>query len=164
MSAVTGVVSPVEGGVGFAAPWWPPGVPRRQLMAPLMINSAAAAMPPRSLGSRRCIWILTHATPGPALRQSPAHTRWQVQLSSRNLRQSMCNFIHHRVIEREKSKQTLYSKHQNKVDARLSSSHSCVVYKINCKLVILALNLNGNAAELGCDFGYSVILCNSPIR
>ena len=109
MSAVTGVVSPVEGGVGFVAPWWPPGVPRRQLMAPLMINDTAAAMPPRSLRSRRCIWILTHATPGPALRQSLAHTRWQVQLSSPNLRQSMCNFIRYRVIEREKKTNKHYT-------------------------------------------------------
>jgi len=73
MSAVTGVVSPVEGGVGFVAPWWPPGVPRRQLMAPLMINSAAAAMPPRSLGSRRPLHLDSNtrdARPG-----TPAVTR-----------------------------------------------------------------------------------------
>jgi len=75
MSAVTGVVSPVEGVVtlGFVAPWWPPGVPRRQLMAPLMINSAAAAMPPRSLRSRRPLHLDSNtrdARPG-----TPAVTR-----------------------------------------------------------------------------------------
>jgi len=45
----------------------------------------------------------------------------------------MSNFTNHQVIKKQK---TIYNKHQNtirEIDWGLSSSHSCVVYKINCK-------------------------------